>query len=57
MSTADAYLQCSGSSTVPTFMENLYTNGIISTEILGISFAPVTGSEPVANGELTFGGV
>lgn len=38
-------------------MNNLYTNGIVSTEVLGISFAPVISSEPVANGGLTFGGI
>ncbi|KAF8143521.1 putative cathepsin E [Mycena galopus ATCC 62051] len=48
----------SGSSTVPTVMDNLYSQGTISTEVLGISFAPdpSSGSEPIVNGELTLGG-
>ncbi|KZP23602.1 acid protease [Athelia psychrophila] len=41
-----------GETTVPTFMDNLS-----STEILGVSFAPESGSsDDSANGELTFGG-
>ncbi|KAJ7617169.1 putative cathepsin E [Roridomyces roridus] len=47
----------SGVSEVPTFMQNLVSQGIISTNVLGVSFAPLTGSdEEDTNGELTFGG-
>jgi len=47
----------SGSTTVPTFMDNLLSTGAISTEILGVSFAPESGSDnDDANGALTFGG-
>jgi len=47
----------SGVSTVPTFMDNLYSQGTIPTEVLGISFRPESGSDDDdANGELTFGG-
>ncbi|TFK51248.1 aspartic proteinase [Heliocybe sulcata] len=45
----------SGVSSVPTVTDNLYSQGTISTEAIGIYFAPTT-SESVANGELTFGG-
>ncbi|KAJ7678780.1 putative cathepsin E [Mycena rosella] len=48
----------SGVSTVPTFMQNLVSQGVISENILGVSFAPLSGSdEEDTNGELTFGGV
>nr|GAT55366.1 aspartic protease [Mycena chlorophos] len=48
----------SGSSEVPTFMQNLVSEGVISENILGVKFAPLTGSESSAtDGELTFGGV
>jgi len=47
----------SGVSTVPTFLDNLYSAGTISTEVLGVSFAPESGSDDDdANGELTLGG-
>ncbi|KAF7981762.1 hypothetical protein HWV62_31825 [Athelia sp. TMB] len=47
----------SGASTVPTFLDNLYSQGSISTEVLGVSFAPESGSDDDdANGELTLGG-
>jgi len=47
----------SGTSTVPTFLDNLYKQGSISTEVLGVYFAPVPGSgSSAANGELTLGG-
>ncbi|EIM87136.1 family A1 protease [Stereum hirsutum FP-91666 SS1] len=45
----------SGTSTVPTVADNLLTQGIISSKVIGVSFAPAT-SESSANGELTFGG-
>lgn len=42
---------------VPTFMDNLYNQGSISTEVLGVSFRPESGSDNNdANGELTLGG-
>lgn len=48
----------SGLSTVPTFMDNLYKQGSISTEALGVYFKPESGSDTDdANGELTLGGV
>lgn len=46
-----------GVSSVPTFMDNLYNQGSISTEVLGVSFRPESGSDTNdANGELTLGG-
>lgn len=48
----------SNANTVPTFMDNLYKQGSISTEVLGVYFAPEAGSDnDDANGELTLGGV
>ena len=47
----------SGTSTVPTFLDNLRSQGSISTEVLGVSFRPESGSDTAdANGELTLGG-
>jgi hypothetical protein len=47
----------SGSSTVPTFLDNLYSQGTISTEVLGVYFADESGSDDDdANGVLTLGG-
>jgi hypothetical protein len=47
-----------GATTVPTFLENLKSSGVISTNVLGVSFAPESGSDSNdSNGELTFGGV
>lgn len=44
-------------NTVPTFMDNLYSQGSISTEVLGVSFRPESGSDnDDTNGELTLGG-
>ncbi|KZP29103.1 acid protease [Athelia psychrophila] len=46
-----------GETTVPTFLDNLSSAGTISSEVLGVSFAPESGSSnDSANGELTFGG-
>ena len=45
----------SGVSTVPTVTDNLLSQGTISTEVVGVSYAPTT-SESTTNGELTFGG-
>ena len=39
---------------VPTVMDNLYSQGTISQEVLGVFFSPV--SESDCNGTLTFGG-
>ncbi|KAF7293284.1 Aspartic protease [Mycena chlorophos] len=48
----------SGVSEVPTFTQNLVSQGVIGENILGVSFAPLTGTEDEAtNGVLTFGGV
>ncbi|PVH83991.1 putative aspartic protease [Cadophora sp. DSE1049] len=45
-------------SSVPTFMDNLKSQGSITTEVLGVSFKPESGSDTAdANGELTLGGV
>ncbi|KZT72870.1 family A1 protease [Daedalea quercina L-15889] len=41
--------------TIPTVTDNLLSQGLISTEVLAISFEPAT-SDSDANGELTFGG-
>ncbi|USW48075.1 Putative aspartic peptidase A1 family, aspartic peptidase, active [Septoria linicola] len=47
----------SNANTVPTFMDNLYKQGSISTEVLGVYFKPESGSDTNdANGELTLGG-
>ncbi|KAJ7046293.1 aspartic peptidase domain-containing protein [Mycena alexandri] len=47
-----------GVDEVPTFLQTLMSEGVISSNILGVSFAPLTGSsDESANGELTFGGV
>ncbi|KAF8340558.1 aspartic peptidase domain-containing protein [Cantharellus anzutake] len=48
----------SGTNTVPTFLDNAYSQGSISTEVLGVYFKPETGSDTAdQNGELTLGGV
>lgn len=41
------------SDTIPTVTDNLYTQGAISTEAVGIFYAPITSG---GTGELTFGG-
>jgi hypothetical protein len=47
----------SNANTVPTFMDNLYSQGSISSEVLGVSFRPESGSDTSdTNGELTLGG-
>ncbi|EEA29030.1 hypothetical protein TMatcc_002608 [Talaromyces marneffei ATCC 18224] len=44
-------------NTVPTFMDNLYSQGSISTNVLGVYFSPESGSDSAdTNGELTLGG-
>lgn len=42
-------------TTIPTVTDNLYSEGIISEIVIGISFEPTT-SQTDTNGELTFGG-
>ncbi|KAJ3865972.1 acid protease [Lentinula novae-zelandiae] len=42
--------------TIPTVMDNLFAQGTISNETLGVFLAPTTTDDPV-NGELSFGGV
>ncbi|KAI5120607.1 hypothetical protein M0805_008083 [Coniferiporia weirii] len=44
-----------GEETVSTVTDNLYAQGKVSTEVVGVSFAPTT-HQPNANGVLTFGG-
>ncbi|KAL5512770.1 hypothetical protein ACEPAG_3036 [Sanghuangporus baumii] len=47
-----------GNQPVPTVTDNLYSQGTIPTESIGISYNPTTGSSSsLMNGELTFGGV
>ena len=47
----------SNANTVPTFMDNLYSQGSISSEVLGVYFKPESGSDTSdTNGELTLGG-
>ncbi|KZP09886.1 family A1 protease [Athelia psychrophila] len=46
----------SGTLIVDTIADDLKSQGVISTESIGIYYAPTT-SESVGNGELTFGGV
>ncbi|TVY37835.1 Polyporopepsin [Lachnellula subtilissima] len=47
----------SNADTVPTFMDNLYNDGSIDTQVLGVSFSPESGSDTDdTNGELTLGG-
>ncbi|KAI6020112.1 hypothetical protein PISMIDRAFT_29263 [Pisolithus microcarpus 441] len=41
---------------IPTVTQNLYTQGEIPAEIVGVSFEPTT-TDSSTNGELTFGGV
>ncbi|KAK1252236.1 hypothetical protein MKX08_003423 [Trichoderma sp. CBMAI-0020] len=46
-----------GADQVPTFMDNLYSQGSIASEVLGVSFRPESGSDSDdTNGELTLGG-
>lgn len=44
------------STEIPTVTQNLYTQGKISEEVVGVFFAPTT-TDVSTNGELTFGGV
>ncbi|KAM0154849.1 hypothetical protein ACHAQE_002517 [Botrytis cinerea] len=48
----------SGLNTVPTFLDNLKSQGSITSEVLGVYFKPESGSDDNdTNGELTLGGV
>ena len=46
----------SGTSLVPTVVDNLFSQGTIANDSLGIFYQPTT-DEGAINGELTFGGV
>ncbi|KAF4955905.1 hypothetical protein FSARC_11720 [Fusarium sarcochroum] len=47
----------SNANTVPTFMDNLYSQGSIPSQVLGVSFRPESGGDvDDTNGELTLGG-
>ncbi|KAJ3973542.1 aspartic peptidase domain-containing protein [Lentinula raphanica] len=43
-------------ATIPTVMDNLFSQGTIPSETLGVFFAPTTEDNPI-NGDLSFGGV
>jgi Eukaryotic aspartyl protease len=45
-----------GAPSVPTVTDNLLSQGVISTETIGISYIPSTSASEVPNGEMTFGG-
>ncbi|KAF7298759.1 Acid protease [Mycena indigotica] len=47
----------SGVSSVPTVTDNLFAQGTIATESIGISYVPSASTDAVVNGELDFGGV
>jgi len=47
----------SGTTTVPTVTDNLFAQGSITNDSIGISYEPTTSTDAVSNGELTFGGV
>lgn len=42
-------------SEIPTVVDNLFSQGTISSDLIGVSFEPTT-SDSVTNGEITFGG-
>ncbi|KAJ3728094.1 family A1 protease [Lentinula guzmanii] len=44
-------------TTVPTVSDNLFNQGVISTEVIGVSFVPTTGAANEPDGELIFGDV
>ncbi|TBU65524.1 acid protease [Dichomitus squalens] len=47
-----------GTELVPTVMDNLYAQGVIEEEVLGVYFAPLSRNSTLEiNGELTIGGV
>jgi hypothetical protein len=46
-----------GKTPVPTITDNLFKQGTISTESIGIYYQPSTSASAVSDGELTFGGI
>ncbi|KAI9440274.1 acid protease [Lactarius psammicola] len=46
-----------GNTPVPTITDNLFKQGTIPTESIGIFYQPSTSASAVSNGELTFGGI
>ncbi|KAH9979938.1 acid protease [Lactifluus volemus] len=46
-----------GGTPVPTITDNLFKQGTITTESIGIFYQPSTSAGSIANGELTFGGI
>jgi len=46
----------SNTTTVPTVTDNLFAQGTIKENSIGISYVPTTSATSAANGELTFGG-
>ena len=46
-----------GSTPVPTITDNLFKQGTISAESIGIFYQPSTSASAISNGELDFGGV
>ncbi|KAF7981185.1 hypothetical protein HWV62_34495 [Athelia sp. TMB] len=54
----DSVWLCSGVTEVPTFLDNLYSQGSISSEVLGVYYTAESGSDDDdTNGELTLGGM
>jgi hypothetical protein len=48
----------SNTDVVPTIVDNAYSQGLISSKVLGVYFEPISGSATTSNnGELTLGGV
>ena len=43
------------SETIPTVTDNLFSQGVISSNLVSVSYNPIT-NEPSTNGELIFGG-
>ena len=46
-----------GNTPVPTITDNLFRQGTIPTESIGIFYQPSTSASAVSDGELTFGGI
>ncbi|KAJ3777766.1 family A1 protease [Lentinula raphanica] len=44
-------------SNLPTVSDNLFSEGVISTEVVGVSFVPTTGASNEPEGELIFGDI
>jgi len=45
-----------GAATIPTITQNLFTQNVITSTLVAVSFEPPN-ADPVTNGELSFGGV